>query len=128
MTENQEENKPIDRDAAMLSRARQIVQDRGVSLIEAMIEAEGEMQPKQSALPASFVVEIPVKPRVAQWVLAEFQPTATHTTEERLAAYLATVLGRVRVHARRQSEAAPEIERGAAVTMTRENFKRVAPQ
>lgn len=114
-------------DDKILARAQEIKASRGISLTDAMIRAEEELAPKPT-VPADFTVTIPVKPRVARWILAEFTPTKTHTTEQRLAAYLATVLGRSRITAMRYAEEPAEIGEGGAVTLRREKFQQKAPK
>lgn len=118
---------PDNADEKILARAQEIKAERGISLTDAMIRAEDELAPKPT-VPADFTVTIPVKPRVARWIVEEFEPTKTHTTEERLAAYLATVLSRARVTAMRFAEEAPEIGEGGAVTLRREQFQKKAPK
>lgn len=119
MAENQDEK--------ILSRAHEIKSERGGSLTDAMILAEQELAPKPS-IPEEFTVTIPVKPRVARWIVSEFSATATHSTEQRLAAYLTTVLSRARITAMRFSEDAPDIPKdaGRAVTLRRDQFKQKA--
>ena len=119
MTENQDEK--------ILARAQEIKAERGISLTDAMISAEFELAPKPE-IPASFTVTIPLKPRIASWILREFVPTKTHTTEDRLAAYLAIVLSRARVTATRHAEEGQDIQEGSAVTLRREQFQRKAPR
>lgn len=109
-------------DEKILARAHEIKAERGVSLTDAMIRAEEELAPKPT-VPASFTVTIPVKPRVARWIVEEFEPTKTHTTEARLAAYLAIILNRARVTAMRFAEEAPDIGKGGAVVMRRSQFQ-----
>ena len=114
-------------DEKILVRAQEIKAERGISLTDAMIRAEDELAPKPS-VPSDFTVTIPVKPRVARWIVEEFAPTKTHTTEERLAAYLTIILSRSRVTAMRFAEDAPEIGEGGAVTLRREQFQQKAPK
>ena len=113
---------PENVDEKILVRAREIAAERQIGLTDAMIAAEIELAPKPT-VPESFTVVIPVKPRVAQWILNTFRPTATHTTEERMAAYLVMVLNTARVSSRRYAEEAPEIGENGAVTMTRAQFQ-----
>lgn len=122
MTENTDEK--------ILARAQEIKAERNISLTDAMIRAEPAFQalaPKPT-VPADFTVTIPVKPRVARWIVEEFAPTKTHTTEERLAAYLGIILNRARVTAMRFAEDAPDIQEGGAVTLRREQFQQKAPK
>ncbi len=114
-----------DKDEEILGRARAIQEATGKSLTDAMIMAEEELTPK-AEVPSEFTVTIPVKPRVARWIVEEFAPTATHTTEERIAAYLITVLNRARMTSIRMAEEAPDIGEGEAVTMRRADFHRKA--
>ena len=114
-------------DEKILARAREIAAELKISLTDAMIRAEDELAPKPT-VPADFTVTIPVKARVARWILEEFAPTKTHTAEERLAAYLATALSRARVTAMRFSEEVPEIGKGGAVCITRRQFQERAPK
>lgn len=111
-----------EQDELILEKARKIQKKKGVSLTDAMIMAEDELMPK-AEVPGEFTVTIPVKARVARWVLDEFKPTKTHTTEERLAAYLVVVLNRARMTSIRLSEEAPDIGEGGAVTMRRDQFQ-----
>ncbi len=119
MSENQDEK--------ILDLAKNIQAERGGSLTDAMIMAEDQLSPR-GEVPESFTVTIPVKARVASWILREFQPTKTHTTEERLAAYLQVVLNRARITAIRYAEEPPEIGEGSAVSMRREQFQKKAPE
>ena len=114
-------------DEKILARAQEIKVERNISLTDAMIRAEEELAPKPT-VPADFTVTIPVKPRVARWIVEEFAPTKTHTTEERLAAYLGIILNRARVTAMRFAEDAPDIQEGGAVTLRREQFQQKAPK
>ena len=127
MAEDKEETGAIgeDRDAQILARAQEIRAQRGLSLVEAMILAEEELIAalKGDDLPASFTITLQVKPRVARWILATFGGHAKYTVEERLAAYLVTVMNRSRITAIRRSEPAPEIPKGGeAVTLRREHM------
>lgn len=116
MTENADEK--------ILARAQEIKAKRGGSLTDAMLLAEKELAPRPT-VPASFAVTIPVRPRVARWILAEFEPTPEHSLEQRLGAFLAVLLSRVRVQAMRQAGDGPEIPKGGpAVSMTRAQFQR----
>lgn len=114
-------------DETILTRAKEIQRERGGSLTDAMIRAEEELAPK-ATVPAEFTVTIPVKPRVARWIVEEFAPTRTHTTEERLAAYLEVCLNRARITAMRFAEEAPEIQEGGAVTLRREQFQKAVKE
>lgn len=128
MTENTQENQPAeDRDARILARAREIQAESEVSLVDAMIEAEAELfAPKAPELPKSFLVEIPVKPRVARWILATFGGHPEFTVEHRLGAFISQYLGRVAVRVRRESEPPPELEKGSGgVTMRREHMQKL---
>lgn len=121
MTENVENF-----DDKILALAREIQAERGCSLTDAMLFAESQLAPK-SAVPDRFEVVIPVKPRVSRWIIEEFAPTATHTTEERLAAYLSIILNRARMTAIRNAEEGPDITDGRAVTLRRDQFQKKAP-
>lgn len=114
-------------DELVLKRAQEIVKERGIPLIEAMMVAESELI-APSEIPASFTVEIFVKPRVARWILAQFQATADHPLEKRLGAYLTVVLARTRATAMRDMRDIPEIGEGRAVTLTRANFQSQVPK
>lgn len=114
-------------DEQILARAKEIQAERGGGLMDAMLIAEAELMPK-ATVPEAFTVTIPVKPRIARWILEEFTPLPTHTTEERLGAYLATHLSRARVSAMRFAEEAPEIGEGKAVTLRREQFQKATGQ
>lgn len=118
MTENTDEK--------ILEKAKEIQAESGGSLMDAMLKAEAQLAPKPT-VPTEFTVTIPVKPRVARWLIEEFSPTAEFSTEDRLAAYLATVLNRSRIQAMRAGQDAPDIQKGQAVTMTRDQFKSKAP-
>ncbi len=127
MTENKEETAPIakDRDTRILERAMKIKEDRGVPLVEAMLIAEEEIMAsvEASAIPTRFTITIEVKPRIGRWIVATFGGHAKFTLEDRLAAYLVTVLNRSRIQAIRRSEPAPEIPKGGeAVTLRREHM------
>lgn len=125
MSENPQE-KAASADEILLARAQEIRSARGVSLVESMIMAEEEQIAKLQgdALPLEFTITLQVKPRVARWIMATFGGHAKFTIEERLAAYLITVLNRTRITAIRRSEPAPEIPKGGseAVTLRREHM------
>jgi hypothetical protein len=125
MTENDTQNP--DRDSEILSRAMQIKADRGLSLTDAMLQAESEfLQPDApQPFPSSFAVELHVKPRVARWIVQIFGGHETLTIEERLGAYLVTVLNRDRVKTIRLSEPPPDVGKGQAVSIRREHMPRV---
>lgn len=106
----------------LLERAQEIVAEKGGSLTDAMILAENELTPKDD-LPTEITVTIPIKPRVAKWISAEFAATDDHTTEERLGAYLATILPRSMVMARAYSKDTPKIGNNGARTVRRSDFK-----
>ena len=114
-------------DEKILARAQEIKAERAISLTEAMILAEEELAPRPT-VPSSFTITISVKPRVARWIVEEFASTKTHTTEERLAAFLSIVLNRSRVTALRFAEEGPEIQEGGAVTLRRAQFQEKAPR
>lgn len=118
---------PDTQDEKILARAQEIKAELGCSLTDAMIRAEEELAPRPT-VPEGFTITIPVKPRVARWIVTEFAPTKTHTTEERLAAFLAIVLNRSRVTAMRYAEEAPDIQEGGAVTLRRAQFQEKAPK
>lgn len=109
-------------DDEILERAREIASETGVSLTDAMIRAEAELAPKPE-IQKEFTVTLDLKPRVARWVLTEFQAYGGHSVEDRLAAYLVTVLNRARTTSMRAAEDAPEVGRGGAVTVPRHKFK-----
>ena len=115
------------KDEKILVRAQEIKKERGISLTDAMLSAEAELAPKPS-YPADFTVTIPIRPRVSRWIVDTFIASDTHTTEERLAAYLAICLNRARVSAMRFAEEAPDIGEGGAVTLRREQFQKKAPR
>ena len=119
MTENMDEK--------ILERAQEIVSEQGKSLIEAMLIAESELI-APSDIPASFTVEIFVKPRVARWIMAQFQENQHHTLEVRLAAYLGTTLSRTRVTAMRDMREDPTIGEGGAVTLRKTAFQKQVPK
>lgn len=110
-------------DNEILDRARAIQAETGGSLTDAMLRAEAELTPK-GEVRTEFEVTIKVKPRVGRWIMEVFTETPTHTPEERLAAYLETVLNRARITAIRNAEDAPEIVEGRAVTLRRADFER----
>lgn len=116
---------PEPTDDQILERAKAIQSERGGSLTDAMISAEEQLRPKPK-LPEAFTVTIPVKARVARWVMAEFEPVGDFSTEDRLGAWLAGELGRARIRAMRAAEDAPDIGQGGAVTMTRHKFQEKA--
>jgi hypothetical protein len=121
MTENNEEKHITDTE--ILARAQEIQADRGGSLVDAMIEAESELTaPKSEELPRSFTVTLHVKPRVARWIVQLFGGHSTFSIEDRLGAYLVTVLNRTRVQAMRQNEPPAEVRKGGAVTLRREHM------
>ena len=113
-------------DEEVLELAQKIKADRGLSLTDAMIAAEDELSPAPS-IPESFTVTIPVKGRVAKWIMEEFGGHATHSVEDRLAAYLTTVLSRSRVQAMRYAEEGEDVQEGKAVTLRRDQFARKVP-
>jgi hypothetical protein len=108
-------------DETILDLARVIAAKDGVSLTSAMILAEEQLRPAPS-LPESYTVTIKVKPRVSRWVQDVFGGHAKFSIEERLGAYLETHLNRIRIIERREAAQAPDIEKGAAVSMTRAQF------
>ena len=113
-------------DEQVLQRAQEIKTERGISLTDAMIAAEDELTPAPS-IPESFTVTIPVKGRVAKWIMEEFGGHAKYPLEERLGAYLTTVLSRSRVQAMRYAEEGEDVQEGKAVTLRRDQFARKVP-
>ncbi len=113
-------------DDQILELAQEIKSKEGGSLTDAMLKAEERLAPKPS-IPEDFTVTIPVKPRVARWIVEEFGGHAHHSLETRLGAYLTTVLNRARIDTIRIAEEAPDIQEGQAVTMTRAKFVEKAP-
>lgn len=113
-------------DEQILERAMAIKSERGISLTDAMIAAEDELTP-EAAIPKDFTVTVPVKARVAKWILDEFGDHPTYSVEERLAAYLTTVLSRSRVMAMRYAEEGEDVTEGKAVTLRRDQFARKVP-
>jgi hypothetical protein len=112
----------------LLSRAKELQAERpGLSLTDAMIAAEDELQPEPT-IPTSFTVTIPVKARVAKWILDEFGGHAKFPIEERLGAFLTTILSRTRVQAMRYAEEGEDVQEGKAVTLRREKFARKVPK
>lgn len=116
-----------DKGEIILARAREIQEERGLSLVDAMLKAEAELEPRPE-IQTEFTVTFKVKPRVGRWIVSEFAATGTHKMEERLAAYLETVMSRARVLAMRFGEEAPDIVEGRAVTMRRAQFQEKAPK
>lgn len=114
-------------DDQILERAREIKERTGVTLSEAMFVAEKELSPKP-AIPETFEIELNVKPKVSRWIIETFQPTKTHTREQRLAAFISQMLNRTRVSALRAMEQGEDIQEGRAVTLSRSQFAAKAPQ
>lgn len=121
-----------DRDAAIMAKAMAFKAENGGSLVDAVLWARSELYPdeapaarKKPVLPKAYAVTIHVKPRVASWITQEFAPTASHTTEQRLGAYLSILLGQSRVRALRASE---DGDIGDGMAMSRALFIQKAPQ
>ena len=114
---------PDNNDEKTLKRAREIAKKSGAKLVDAMLEAEAELT-KPADIPSSFTVSIKVKPRVARWILIQFHANEHHTLEERLGAYLNTVLARRRVSAMRDLRDDPQLTDGRAVTLSRAAFSK----
>jgi len=114
-------------DEKILERAREIASEQRKPLIEAMLIAESELI-APADIPKSFTVEIFVKPRVARWILAQFPANKNHSLEERLAAYIGTVLSRTRVTALRDMREDPTIGEGGAVTLRKSAFQAQVPK
>jgi hypothetical protein len=106
-------------DDEILKRARQIVKAEGVSLTDAMLRAEVELIPKPEGPSPVFEVTLTLKPRVAAWVRAVFTPMESHTTEERLAVYLAALLNQARLQALKAGRTYDKPQKGGAVTLPR---------
>lgn len=119
MTENTDEK--------ILERAQEIVKSEKVTLVEGMLMAEAELM-APADLPTSFTVKINVKPRVARWIMLQFQATQDHTLEERLAGYIGSILPRTRVTAMRDLREDPTIGEGQAVTLRRSAFQKQVPK
>lgn len=129
MTENAAENQAVGKpsDEAIMARAKEIQAESGVGLVDAMIEAEAELTPQPATgIPDSFTVTIPLKPRVARWVMHVFGGHAELTIEDRLGAYLAQTLNRVRIKEIRDNEPPPEVDKGTgAVSLRREQMAKL---
>jgi len=114
------ETKDKPSDAQILELAQEIVIDEGLSLVDAMIMAEEKLMPRhKDAPPEGFAVYVKVKPRVARWIVQEFGGHAELSIEDRLGAYLATVLNRMRIKAIRLGEASPSVGNDGAVSVRR---------
>ena len=114
---------PENKDEIILSRAREIMAEHGGTLVDAMLKAEAELEPKPE-IQTEFTVTFTVKPRVGRWITDVFTPTKDYTMEERIAAYLVTVLTRARVTAIRHNEEPAEITEGRAVTLRRADMEK----
>lgn len=114
-------------DDKILERAQELVKSEGISLVEGMLMAEAEIM-APADLPTSFTVKINVKPRVARWVMLQFQATPDHSLEDRLAAYIGSILPRTRVTAMRDLREDPTIGEGQAVTLRRSAFQKQVPK
>lgn len=126
---NKKEKSAVVGDDAILARAREIAGDRHIGLAAAMLEAEDELRALADDVPRVFAVSIPVKPRLARWILETFPPEGGVSTEARLAVWLGRhVLTRERVKALASAREVKDIGEGAAVTMPRHEFMRRAGQ
>lgn len=115
------------RDDEILARAIEIRAESGLSLTDAMIQAESELDAPAPSDPvqAEFVVTLKPKPRVARWIRQTFGGHPTFSIEDRLEAYLITLLNKSRVSSMRASEDPPQVGKGQAVTVRREHMPRV---
>lgn len=119
MTEN--------KDKEILALAQEIAAKEGIGIVDAMLKAEVRLAPKPTA-PEAFTVELRLKPKIARWIVREFEAKGEYSLEQRLAAYLTLVLSRARVQAIRNAEIPPDISEGEAVTMRRDVFQSRRPQ
>ena len=110
-------------DDDVLKLAKEIKEKRGISLTAAMVEAEGRLQPDPE-VQVNFTITINVKPRVAGWIMSEFGGHPEFSVEERLGAYIETVLPRARIKAIRDAEEGEDVREGRAVTLRRDQFAR----
>jgi hypothetical protein len=114
------------RDDQILARAMEIRTETGLSLTDAMIQAESELDaPASEPVQETFVVTLKPKPRVARWIRLVFGGHPQFSIEDRLEAYLLTLLNKSRVSSMRASEDPPEVGKGQAVTVRREHMPRV---
>lgn len=109
--------------AELIALAQEIASETGMSIVDAMIEAESRLSPREE-IKTTFDLRVTLKPRVARWVHKEFGGHPDYSIEDRLAAYCAQSITRVRIQSIRAAEDAPEIPTGEAVTMRRAQFQK----
>jgi hypothetical protein len=110
-------------DPKIIARAEELMAHDQIGLAEALALAEEEAGREELEPTEDFTVTIRIKARHGKLVREFFKPTETHSMEERLAAYIATWLGRFLVKAKVESRSPMQIAEGGA-TVTRDEFRR----
>lgn len=112
-----------DQQDKMIAAARKMATEKGIPLSEAMETVEARLIPR--AGPTEFAVTIRLKPRVARWVSDNFGGHPKFTVEERLGAWLVTLINQQRAgHIASGRAADPQaVGSGSAVTVHRSQFK-----
>lgn len=114
-------------DDQILADAQRIKQERNISLVEAMDIAAAKAANRGQEIDCVFHLTIELKPRVAKFFRESFAGHPTLSVEERLAAYLAMVMNRMRGEALVRTRAEADIVEGQANTLRRSTFMEKVP-
>lgn len=106
----------------IIEKAREIQKEAGLSLVDAMVEAEARLQPKPE-LQTEFSVTINVKPREGKWLVDMFAGHPSLSIEERMGVWLAGEISRARGRVIKEQRAQAAIAKGGAVTVTRDKIE-----
>lgn len=104
-------------DDKVLERAKEIQEKQpGMTLTAAMMKAEEELAPAPE-IQTKFTFEVTLQPRVAKWLVDAFPANDHYTVEERVSAWIAGALARLRVD--HKDTAAGEIPDGSGAKTMR---------
>lgn len=109
-------------DDEILELAQRLKAERGMSLVEAMDLASAKLANHGGEIDCTFRIELQLKPRVAKFIRDSFSGHPTMTVEERLAAFLAIQINRLRGEALARTRAEGDITEGEATTLRRSTF------
>ena len=109
-------------DDQILELAQEIKADRGIPLVEAMDIASAKLHNAGQEVNCVFDLKVTLKPRVAKFFRQSFAGHPTMSVEERLAAFLAMTLNRLRGEALSRTRAEAEISEGGANSIRRSTF------
>lgn len=111
-------------DDQILELAQEIRATHGGTLTDAMIQAEHQLTKSKikDGIDCEFTMTVTVKPKVAKFFREQFPPTARHTTEERIAIWLAQYMNMKRGRVLSATREPGKVGEGEATTVRHSEF------